>query len=271
MKYTVFGSTGFIGSRLVKELKKTFGSVVALGRSQADLDSAMRDKNLGHVFYCIGLTSDFRSKPIETVDAHVCLLKELLRYGNLESITYLSSTRVYESATNTSELSSISVDPTNPSHLYNLSKLMGESLCLNSGHNAKVVRLSNVYGSSMGQDNFLASVLIEAKAGKVTFRTSPKSSKDYISVDDVVELLPKVATSPLKGTLNLASGVNVSNQEIANILEASGVQVSFLDDAPVWNFPEINITRLCEEVGKPYRTAKSEFPELFNKYLTEVK
>jgi len=270
MKYTVFGSAGFIGSRLMNELKKTSDSVVALGRSQADLHGAMRDKNLGHVFYCIGLTSDFRSKPIQTVEAHVCVLKELLEHGNLESITYLSSTRVYESVPDTSELSGVTVAPTNPSHLYNLSKLMGESLCLNSGHNAKVVRLSNVYGPSMGKDNFLASVLIEAKSGKVTFRTSPSSSKDFVSIDDIVELLPKVATSHEKGIFNLASGTNVSNQEIARILESLGVEVSFLDGAPTWSFPKIDITRLCEKVGTPSRNAKSEFPQLFTQYLTEI-
>ena len=32
----------------------------------------------------MGLTADFRSKPLETVEAHVCLLKRLLERGLVE-------------------------------------------------------------------------------------------------------------------------------------------------------------------------------------------
>lgn len=271
MNYTVFGSSGFVGRNLVIGLRKTSNNVITPKRTYIEWIKNLKDEDLGHVIYCIGLTADFRSRPMETVDAHVCMLKELLQHGKMESITYLSSTRVYESTSNSSELSDITVNPANPSHLYNLSKLMGESLCLNSGLNAKVVRLSNVYGSSMAGNNFLAAVLAEAKSGEVIFRTSPDSSKDYISIDDVVELLPKVATSHVKGIFNLASGVNLCNQEIADILETLGVQVSFMDGAPAWNFPQIDIRRLCENVGEPSRIARNEFPKLFSKYLTEVK
>src|SRR5262245_16564069 len=90
VKATVLGATGFIGSHLAAELRRRGHSPFTPGRS-ADLSGA----DLGIVFYCIGLTADFRSRPLETVMAHVCKLREVLQNCCFELLVYLSSTRVY--------------------------------------------------------------------------------------------------------------------------------------------------------------------------------
>ncbi len=58
-------------------------------------DATWRGADLGHAFYCIGLTADFRSRPFETIEAHCGLLKEVLSGSRFSSFVYLSSTRVY--------------------------------------------------------------------------------------------------------------------------------------------------------------------------------
>lgn len=267
MMFTVLGAGGFIGSQLTEALKSAGrGNVYApLRQGRVDIIDEVLERELGHVFYCIGLTANFRSRPFDTVDAHVCLLRRLLERGRFESLTYLSSTRVYEGTATTHESAMLQVSPGNPGHLYNLSKLMGESLCLASGRKTKVVRLSNVFGRAMPQQNFISQVLKEATdTGRVQFLTAAESAKDYVSVADVVRWLPQIALQGTHSIYNVASGKNTSNANIALLLERKGVAVSFATDAPEWSFPVIDINRLAQEFGDAQGSLASEFDYLFS-------
>lgn len=265
--FTVLGGGGFIGNKLVASLKERPGATVcAPPRDDGiDISGAILGRDLGHVFYCIGLTASFRSRPFDTVEAHVCLLRRLLGEGRFDSLTYLSSTRVYEGAATTDEAAVLQVSPGNPEHLYNLSKLMGESLSLSSGRKTRVVRLSNVFGRAMPQQNFISQVLAEAaRTGRVKFLTAPQSVKDYVSVTDVIRWLPQIAQHGSHTTYNLASGKNTSNAEIAALLAQRGVAVSYAVDAPEWSFPVIDTRRLAQEFGSAQSSLPSEFDYLFS-------
>jgi len=267
MMFTVLGASGFIGSHLTEELKNTGeGMVYAPLRQDGNdvLDEVLK-RDLGHVFYCIGLTANFRSRPFDTVEAHVCILRRILEQARFESLTYLSSTRVYEGSATTHESAILQVSPANPGHLYNLSKLMGESLCLASGRRARVVRLSNVFGGGVRQENFITQVMTEAAdTGQVQFLTAPESAKDYVSVDDVVRRLPQIAMHGTHSIYNVASGKNTSNAEIASLLEQKGIAVSFAENAPEWSFPIIDTKRLVQEFGDAQSSLTGEFDYLFS-------
>lgn len=265
--FTVLGAGGFIGSQLAHALKDKDGADVyaPIRQSKGDIIDEIIDRDLGHVFYCIGLTANFRERPYDTVEAHVCLLRRLLERGRFESLTYLSSTRVYEGAATTNESAILQVSPGNPGHLYNLSKLMGESLCLTSGLIARVARLSNVFGCAMPLQNFISQVLKEAAdTGRVRFLTAPQSVKDYVSVADVIRWLPQIALHGVHPIYNVASGENTSNAEIALLLEQKGIAVSFAENAPEWSFPVIDASRLEQEFGGAQSSLPSEFDYLFN-------
>lgn len=264
-KFTVLGSGGFIGSQLARVLEQEHGGAVNIParHALASASAELFQYDLGHVFYCIGLTSDFRSHPWETVEAHVCLLRQLLQGGRFETLTYLSSTRVYEGATHTEETTPLKVLASNPGHIYNLSKLMGEALCHAKGKSAKVVRLSNVFGRGMSKQSFLSQVLQEASvSGKVHFLTAPVSAKDYVSIHDVLHWLPRIALDGQQPVYNVASGQNTSNAEIATALEKLGVTVSYADHATEWSFPAIDTRRLNEEFGPPTCAVLDELDHL---------
>jgi nucleoside-diphosphate-sugar epimerase len=217
------------------------------------------------VFYCIGLTANFRQQPFATLDAHVWVLRQLLEFGRFESLTYLSSTRVYECANSTQESALLPVTPENAGHLYNISKLMGESLCLASGRNTKIVRLANVVGTGMTGQNFLTQVMTEAvKTGEVTLMTSANSAKDYVLIADVVRWLPDIALHGKHAIYNVASGINTSNAELADLLTAQGIHVHFAEDAPDWLFPVIATQRLRQEFAPAQHTLAQEFTVIFD-------
>ncbi len=74
MTYTVLGSKGFIGGHMLSALQKTGAECYAPLRDDLDVFT----KQLGTVFYCIGLTNDYKDRPHDTVEAHASLLNRIL-------------------------------------------------------------------------------------------------------------------------------------------------------------------------------------------------
>jgi len=246
MKFTILGSSGFVGSHLTSYFSQLGISCYTPLRN----DPSIFEDDLGHLVYCIGLTADFRQQPFNTVKAHVCYLLNILENAHFESLLYLSSTRVYLSSKTTNEDRSLRVNPIDKDDLYNISKIMGESLCLSSNRpNIRVIRLSNVYGSDYKSTNFLTSIIQEAVINKkVVLRSSLESAKDYVSIDDVVALIPQISIKGKCCVYNVASGINVSNQILlANLQELTGCKVEVLPNAKSIIFPEIDISRICNE------------------------
>ena len=213
-------------------------------------DGAIYDRPLGHVIYAIGLTADFRQRPFDTVQAHVNVLAELLQHGNFESLLYLSSTRVYGRAVSSREDIPLPVLTQDASDLYNLSKLMGESLCLQDARaSIRVVRLSNVVGGKdTNSPNFLPSLVRGARNGCIELQTAMDSAKDYIHIDDAVELLTRIASTGRQRLYNVASGVQTTHAQWASQLAAqTGCKIVVAPGAVAVQFVPIDITRIREE------------------------
>lgn len=268
MNYTVLGATGFVGRHLTQQLKDAGHHVIAPNRTQNDsYVSTLQEQPLGNVIYCVGLTADFRQRPFETVSAHVCLLNRIVETCEFESLTYLSSTRVYGGAQSTNEHADLPVTPSNPDDLYNISKLMGESICLSSARRCRVVRLSNVYGADTGSENFLSSVLKEAAAtGKVVFRTAEDSEKDYVAIEDVVRWLAMISTQGEFKIYNLARGENTSHGSLVAYFRKMGVEVTYIPRAVTVKFRQIDISRVTDEFGPPRHNVKNDFVRLLDSY-----
>ena len=250
--FTVLGGNGFVGQALCRWLLERGHEVHTPARhlSLTELSASLR----GHVVYCIGLTADFRSRPWDTVDAHVGALRHLLAEGNFASLTYLSSTRVYLGADAGHEDAALIVHPDAPDQLFNLSKLMGESLCHAAhrlGKPVRVVRLSNVVGRDLTSDNFLYALLREALAdGTIHLKSSIDSAKDYIALTDVIRMLELISSCGKALCYNLASGQQTTNSEVVEaIVKLTGARFSVSDGAHLTTVPQIEIGRLREEFG----------------------
>ena len=247
--FTVFGANGFIGDAVARELEASGQELSRPPRGVAPASLG----DMGHVIFSVGITADFRSRPYDTMDAHVGLATRILAEGRYRSFLYLSSTRVYDGADAGSETARIAVDPADPSDLYNLSKLAGEALCLAHANPAvRVARLSNVFGARMFPDaiegaNFLAGVVGEAVLNnRIVLGTHPSSAKDYVHVDDVARALVLIAADGDQRLFNVASGRNVSHADIvARLAELTGCAVASSEDAPRIAYPKISTGRLA--------------------------
>lgn len=247
-EFTIFGSTGFVGRNLVDHLSKSGHGVRAVTRRNWPND----DESLGHVIYTIGLTADFRTRAHDTIEAHVSLVSRLLKTARFESFLFLSSTRVYRSAEATSEETPLRVSSINPDHLYNLSKLCGEAICLaHPSPKVRIARLSNVFGDNNDSPSFLNAVYSEAvSSGRVTLGQALASGKDYVHVDDVSAALHHIAVSGQQRLYNVAAGFNTTHEEVVEAIAAgTGAQITVARDATLVTDLPIDISRLAGEMS----------------------
>lgn len=262
MNFTIFGGQGYIGRHLQRHLCQAGYTVRVPHREERPLG-----ERLGHVIYAIGLTGNFRSQHIATIDAHVNVLAQLLTQNDYDSWLYLSSTRVYGGLNQNQpadEDQRLSLLPSSDA-IYDLSKLLGESLCLAQERaNVRVARLSNVYGPGQSPHTFLGALITEIQqSGQAVIRESPLSCKDYIAIADVIALLPVIALHGQQRTYNVASGHLIYHSQLAERLtQITGCPIHFQPEAPTRQFPLISNARITSEFGFQPRLLLDDLPDL---------
>jgi nucleoside-diphosphate-sugar epimerase len=249
---TVIGGGGFIGAALAARLRARGDDVWCPPR-----DAVLNNRPLGQVYYCAGVTGDFLGRPFDTLQAHVGLLTTLLECAEFSSLVYLSSTRVYRRGGHGREDQPLVVDPTDPQDLYDLTKLAAESLCATCGRQGvRVARLSNVVGQDFASANFLYELLRGAcEQGEIRLRSALDSHKDYIVLDDVLDLLPRIAMGN-HGCYNVAAGLDLPHHAIVDVLvQRTGARLVVEPHAPRLAPPLVDTSRIRGEFGFEPRPA----------------
>jgi hypothetical protein len=83
---------------------------------------------------------------------------------------------------------------------------------------------------------------------KISLQVSPESEKDYIAIEDIVELLPRIVRDGRYRIYNVASGVNRMHGSMADtIAELTGCDLETLQGAPKIAFPPIDVSRIVKE------------------------
>ncbi|MFA0005419.1 NAD-dependent epimerase/dehydratase family protein [Vibrio splendidus] len=263
--FTVFGGKGFIGSSVVLKLR-SYGYDVYVPEKK---DEGIFNRNLGTVIYCAG-HGDCKNNPFKVLDANLTLLSQLLEYADFEKLIYISSTRVYINQDHSSESSDVTISTNDERRLFNLSKLTAEEVCMRSGRNTCVVRPSNVYGVAINSPLFLPSITRDAIIhGVVNMYVTPLYEKDYVSVFDVVDMIIKISDKDTYNgdVYNIASGLNVSAEDIANILELeTGCKINWHKSFNNELFPVVPINKLREEFGFTPRNVLDDLKIMINDF-----
>lgn len=261
--YTIFGGRGFIGSEFVKTLRMQGHEVYIPERD----DQSIFLKNLGHVIYAAGYGNCLEN-PYNVVDANLTLLNKVLYQARFESLTYLSSTRVYIGDNKSSETSDITISLTDTRRLFNLSKLTAEELCLKSGRRCLIVRPSNVYGAAIESSLFLPSIIRDAlNKGIVNMYVTEKYEKDYVYVGDVVNSTLELIQKKVTGIINIASGRNISAKKLAEVLiENTGCEIKWHVTNDIDFFNEINIEKIRDLIEYNPRCVLSDMKSMIKNY-----
>jgi nucleoside-diphosphate-sugar epimerase len=265
--FTVVGASGFVGRAVVELLRARREEV----RTPTRAEISHLTGDFGHVVYAAGITKDAGNQPLETMEAHVGLLTRLLRTGGFRSLLYLSSSGVYLRARAGDEACDLPVNPTDGSQLYNISKVAGEALCLAVPQDTvRVVRLSSVYASDRESPGFLGEILKEAISnGHLRLRTALDSARDYVSLADVVELVPRIATLGRARLYNVASGSGISHRQLVDALGRHlALTVEVEAGAPRVAYPAVSIQRIREEFDFEPRRLLADLASVVGVYLT---
>ena len=262
---TIIGGRGYVGSALANHLRARGHRVSVPEKESAKLFG----RDLGRVFYCAGYTGDFGLDPSATIEAHAGLLSRLLRDGEFQHLTYLSSTRVYDAVVGpfVDENEAFPLDPGNERHLYDLTKLLGEWLCLNlAPERSAIARLSCVYDGNLEVPAFLPLLVRRLSIyGVGSIAGWPQGERDYVHLDDVCQALFAISESEATGVFNVASGENVSNLALCrHILDSTGFEVvmSPPEDVPPLIPPTISIARIKQQFGIEPRSVMDALPEI---------
>lgn len=242
--WTILGEKSFIGRHIAYSLMRAGEKVDIPNRNEIN---SLKKKNTDILIYCLGITTNFSQRPLETYNAHAYLLSKILSCTSCSQIIYLSSSRVYMHNQNTSETAPLCVFSHHSDDIYTLSKLAGENICNALHKKSKIIRLSNVYSTECikkEKKNFTDSLIHDALYKKeFSFQSSPYSAKDFIHINDVVNIIIDIAIKGQAGIYNVASGINTSNQEIAKILQENHIKVSFESNQEIF-FPIIDVHKI---------------------------
>ncbi len=239
--YTIFGHTGFIGSHLKKKLK--YHKLILPKR-----DEIIFKKDLGNIIYCIG--SDLWKKHgYEAFHANLGYIPEIINKNKFSSFNYLSSIKVYGNVQTTEENSMLKINPNDPNAYFMIKKICAESYLSSQKKKFKIIRLSNIYGNNFNAPLALSAFIRDSiRLKKINLTINGSSLKDYLSIDDAVNLILLIINKGKKNIYNIASGKRLSlNQITKKIKKITNCKILFSNKNLKINEPKINTQRIRNE------------------------
>jgi nucleoside-diphosphate-sugar epimerase len=239
IKITVFGHTGFIGRNIVLKLSK---KKIFLPKKNI----LSYKTNLGHIIYCIG-SHQWRSDPYEAFETDIAMIVKILKNNKYKSFNLISSTRIYSNR-NSKEDSRICVNTEDPDNYYNCLKIYAENLVLLNKKN-KVIRISNIFGNNYESTIFLPSIIKDSiNKKKIFIYTNKKSQKDFLFIEEAVDIIIKIVLNGKKNIYNVAFGKNSLIEDIINKLQKiTNCKIIYNSKSKIIKNSPINIQRIKKE------------------------
>lgn len=245
--FTVLGGNGFIGSKVVSQLKNKAHSVFIPEKN----DSRLYTDNLGVVIYCAG-HGDCKNNPQKVFQSNSALLAKMLDKSKFDRLVYLSSTRLYMGQECASEYDNLTILNSDNRRLFNLTKLVSEELCLRSNKDVIIIRPSNVYGLALNSPLFLPAITRNAIINnQIDMYVTPNYAKDYVSVNDLAYATCALAEKSVltQKVFNIGSGINTTARDIAKLLmNETGCDVIWHQGEEDEIFPETDISSVKSEI-----------------------
>ena len=263
-KIIITGGLGFLGFSIFKKLinenyvlvidnlssnitKKKFitnnknGSFYELNITSNSMVKIFKQYNPEIVIHCAAQTNVIESmkNPLKTkinnIDGTKNILESVKSLENCYFVFISSGGAIY------GEPKYLPVDENhekNPISNYGISKLKGEFLTKKilskSKINYSIIRPSNIYGPGQKTENVVAKFIkLMRNKEEVKIFGDGSSSRDYIYIDDLVEIILRLCDKKIDCTINASSNQETKILEIFNFLKRQlnyDLNPTFLDD-----------------------------------------
>lgn len=280
MKVLITGAAGFIGSQLAYRFWLRGEEVVILDnfsyghmdnlefpdksfakeilrmdiRDRKGIESLLCNGDVDYVYNIAGVAPlpDCQIDPAEAIDNNVTgfvnVLEMSRRYG-VKKVIQASTNAMYENET---VFPTVEQDFSLPTLIYPNTKYCAErfaqSFCDTYGMNITCMRFANVYGPHIDclrkQPPFVAYMIRELYYDRTPiFHSDGNQRRDYVFVDDLINLAIAVRDGEGFDTVNCSSNTNYSVNEmydIAQELMGKRIRPDYASDAHYWaNYPEL--------------------------------
>ncbi len=240
-RVVLFGHTGFIGSSLRVRLEKEYpGELQCFSTEQVDLTDREEVQRLWRLFdmhTVVILCSAIKRQggdDIESLDKNLQMTMNLchvIRDHPIKRMIYLSSTAVYGEDVQHDIISEET--PESPTSFYGIAKYTCEQILMKvfgvlESSSLAIVRPPAVYGPGESELTYGPSMFGHAIANEedVTLWGDGSELREFLYIDDLVELLVRLSFHQFEGVLNTVSGRSVSFLEMLRKLEqVSGMKV----------------------------------------------
>lgn len=223
MKILVTGSSGFLGSNLIKRLDGEIVEFDMNHNKSETLDNTKLLKNklngVDLVYHLAGISNP---QSPELYKVNVLGTKNLISAINQlnqdTKVIFASTFGVYK-IPKKGEI----VDegyPINPRNEYGKSKLEAEKIILSNPKNI-VMRFSNVYGPGMspGRHSVIANFIDAIVFDKELEINDEKASRDFLYIDDLIDALVLSLKSNESGIYNICSGEETEILKLISMIE----------------------------------------------------
>lgn len=274
MKIMITGAAGFIGSQLAYRLWKKGSQLVLIDnfsygkmdnleftdhsfvdevikmdiRDSAGIERIMKDGNIDYVYNIAGIAPlpDCQLNPCEAIDVNlnglVNLLENCRKFG-VKKLIQASTNAIYE---NEVEFPTHENNFKQPTLIYPNTKYCAErfaqAYCDTYGMSVTCLRFANVYGPHIDclrkQPPFVAYMIRELYYNRTPiFHSDGNQRRDYIYIDDLIDLAIAVQKGDGFDCVNVSSNTNYSVNEMYNIAQKimnKSIQQEYANDAHYW-------------------------------------